>query len=216
MRILAISDERDSRLTAARCRKIRPDLVVSCGDLEPAYVDFVASAANSTVVFVPGDHDPELRRPRRPLLPAPVSFDDMWGGHEGPGGDRLPGTNVDDQILEINGVTLAGLGGSIRYEEGPNQYTERQMARRARRLKWRLSVRRRKLDLLIAHSPPHELGDDPVGPYRGFACLGRLVHDLQPSLLLHGHIHPDSVAESDRRLGGTRVVNVIPHRVIEL
>lgn len=216
MRILAISDERDSELTAARCKHIAPDLVVSCGDLDPAYVDFVASAANSTVAFVPGDHDPDLRRDPRPLLPAPASFESLWGSYDRPAGDRLPGINLDGRIMSIKGVTVAGLGGSIRDQDGPNQYTERQMARRGRSLRRRLLLRRTKLDVLITHSPPSGVGDDIEGPYRGFACFGPLLDALRPRIMLHGHIRPDGPEANERQLGGTRVVNVIPSRVIEL
>lgn len=214
MRILAISDERDPALTAARCRQIRPDLVVSCGDLDPAYVDYVASAANATTVFVPGDRDPDLRPERRALLPAPVSFDEMWEGDEGPGGDQLPGINLDGEMTSVKGITVAGLGGSVRYEDGPNQYSERQMARRGKRLKWRLLVRRARLGVLVTHSPPHDVDYNGEGPDRGFACFRSLIEELQPSVMLHGHIHAG--AQIDRVLGKTRIVNVIPHRVIEL
>lgn len=41
---------------------------------------------------------------------------------------------VADLILAA-GLRIAGLGGCVRYTEGPNQYTERQQARRARRLR---------------------------------------------------------------------------------
>lgn len=216
MRILAISDERDPLLTVARCREIRPDLVVSCGDLEPAYVDYVASAANATVIFVPGDQDADLRRDPRPLLPAPVSFEGMWGSYDGLGSDRLPGTNIDGRIMTVKGVTLAGLGGSFRHREGPNQYSERQMARRVRTLRRRLLVRRRKLGVLVTHAPPEAVGTDNDPSYRGFGCFEWLIGTLQPSLVLHGHIHPNRSSNSERHVGSTRVVNVIPHRVIEL
>ena len=216
MRILAISDERDPALTAARCREIRPDLVVSCGNLEPAYVDFVASAANATIVFVPGNEDADLRRDPRPLLPAPVSFESMWGSYEGSDSGRLPGTSLDGEIMSIAGVTLAGLGGSIRHEEGPNQYTERQMARRVKRLERRLLLRRKQLDVLIAHSPPSEIVSNNEDLYQGFACFTSLIEGRKPRLMLHGHVLSDVPEEVDRQIGETRVVNVSPHRVIEL
>ena len=68
MRILAIADERDPSLTARRLREIRPDVLVSCGDLEADYLDYVSSAANASLVFVPGNHDPDFRR--QPATPS--------------------------------------------------------------------------------------------------------------------------------------------------
>jgi Icc-related predicted phosphoesterase len=116
----------------------------------------------------------------------------------------------------MNGLTIAGLGGSIRYREGPNQYTERQMALRARRLQWQVKMRRRRIDLLITHSPPAGVGDDTDGPHRGFASFVWLVEVLRPRLLLHGHVHPHGFVKPDRQLGETRIVNVVPHKVLEV
>lgn len=213
MRILAISDERDPSLTPARLREIAPHLIVSCGDLEPDYLDFISSAANTTLVYVPGNHDvPAVER-----SPAGVTslmdFEQMWGSDEVP---EPPGISADAQIVDVKGVTIAGLGGSIRYREGPNQYTERQMARRARRIRRMAWFGRKAIDLFIAHSPPLGLGDESDGPHQGFACFIPLVETLQPKYMLHGHIHPHGFAKPDRSLGSTTIVNVIPHKVIEL
>lgn len=140
----------------------------------------------------------------------------MWGSYDGSGKDRLPGIDVDGQIISVKGVTIAGLGGSFRHREGPNQYTERQMARRVRRLRRRLLVRRKKLEVFIAHAPPGDAGSDTDPSHRGFACFESLIEDLQPSVMLHGHMPPDGIPSSDREVGGTRVFNVVPHRVIHL
>lgn len=57
--------------------------------------------------------------------------------------DDLPDTppwppgaiNADGRIVDVAGLRRAGLGGSPRYRGGPNQYTDRQQARRARGLR---------------------------------------------------------------------------------
>jgi uncharacterized protein len=33
---------------------------------------------------------------------------------------------------------------------------------------------------------------------------------------VHGHIHPYGVAQPERRLGATQIVNAVPHRLIEI
>jgi hypothetical protein len=53
--------------------------------------------------------------------------------------------SADGRVVDAAGLRVAALGGCLRYSEGPNQYTERQQARRARRLR-RLARRRRLLD----------------------------------------------------------------------
>jgi Icc-related predicted phosphoesterase len=115
---------------------------------------------------------------------------------------------------------VAGLGGCLRYRDGPNQYTERQQARRARRLA-RAAARRtrrdaRPVDLLLAHAPPRDLGDGADPAHRGFAALRPLVAAVRPRLLLHGHVHPYGAAAPDRRLDATLVRNVVGAHVLEL
>jgi Icc-related predicted phosphoesterase len=94
------------------------------------------------------------------------------------------------------------------------------MARRAKRLARRATVKRLRdgkgVDVLITHAPPKGLGDEDDQPHEGFEAFHRLVRRLHPKLLLHGHIHPYGIPRPDRYLEETRVVNVIPYRVIDL
>jgi hypothetical protein len=214
MRILAIADETDRSLTAERLRDMRPDLVVSCGDLGFDYLDFVSSAANCSLVFVPGNHDRDLSTRQPATIAGPLQFDTVWGGST-PDGEPT-GINADGRIITIKGLTIAGLGGSIRYREGPNQYTDRQMTARVRRLRRRARFGSRRVDVLITHSPPKGIGDISGGPHEGFAAFVPLIEAWQPQLMLHGHIHPHGFAKPDRQLGSTRIVNVIPHQVLEV
>jgi Icc-related predicted phosphoesterase len=210
-RILAVADEEDDRLTAARLSVMRPDLVVACGDLHFDYLDFIVSATNAPLVFVPGNHDPEVRPAARPWTPGGQPDGD---GH----GQRLPSwcTSADGRVVRVAGVVAAGLGGSMRYNNGPNQYTEREMHRRANRLAARSRLRTRRVDLLLTHAAPLGLGDGDDPCHRGFACFHDLVRRLAPRYLVHGHIHPYGQRCPDRAIGDTTVINAIPHRLIEL
>jgi Icc-related predicted phosphoesterase len=191
-RVLAIADEVDDGLTASRLATMRPDVVVSCGDLPYDYIDFVVSAANAPVVFVPGNHDPDdTARP-------------SWC------------TTTDGRLVRVGGLLAAGLGGSMRYNDGPNQYTEREMSRRVIGLAARARLRSRRVDLLLTHAPPFGVGDGDDPCHRGFECFHRLVARLAPRYLIHGHIHPYGLCRPDRTIGATTVVNAIPHRLIEL
>jgi predicted phosphodiesterase len=214
-RILAIADETTPALSVRKIRELAPDLVVSCGDLPFSYVEYVASAANKPFVYVPGNHDPSLKRD--PLfLTTAMQFREDWADAPGPTG----GTNLDVEILEECGVTLAGLGGSIRYRPGDNQYTEREMRFRVARLeaKWRLRRLRgkRHIDVLVTHSPPRDLGDMPDTAHRGFASFRGLLERMRPQVMLHGHIHPHGFEKPDRVHADSKIINVVPYRVIEV
>jgi Icc-related predicted phosphoesterase len=218
-RILAIADEIDRRLTVPRMREIAPDLVVACGDLPFEYLELVSGAVNRPLLFVPGNHDPDLTRTRDPFTAVGVGpairlpdFENMYDHGERPHG----GTNVDGRIHEEKGLVFAGLGGSIRYRTGPNMYSEDEMRRRVRRLVRRARLRRRRVDVLLTHAPPRRLGDGPDDAHRGFESFHMLLQRLRPRLLLHGHVHPHGVHRPDRMAGNTRIVNVIPYTVLEV
>lgn len=194
---------------------LRPDLVVSCGDLPFDYLEYVVTVANVPLLFVPGNHDPAVRR----RAPDPVvgALSDPSLAFREPEKQAAPEgcVNVDGRIVEVAGLKVGGLGGSIRYSEGPNQYTQAQMRRRARRLGLRARLRG-GLDVLITHGAPLGVSDEDDPCHLGFAAFHRLVAKARPRVLLHGHIHPHGEVRPDRAMGDTRVVNVIPFKLIEV
>lgn len=215
MRILAVSDEEDPRLQIPAARRLRPDVLLAAGDLDRDYLDYLTNLFEVPLVFVPGNHDPDLSGLRRSrsglLLRAGLPTAEV-----GPAG----GLNADGAVVDVGGLRVAGLGGSIRYRPGPNQYTQREQARRGRGLvrSARRAERRDgyRVDVLLTHSPPSGCGDGDDPPHRGFEALHDVVDALGPRLLLHGHIHPYGQPAPDRFLGATRVVNVVGHKVLEL
>lgn len=216
MRILAIADEISPGLLGIEGP--RPDVVVSCGDLPWEELERIVDHLNVPLLFVPGNHDPALvARTTKSVgtWPMPIESPAM----QDPPGPRGC-TSVDGRIEDVGGLRFAGLGGSIRYREGPNQYTQAEMARRARRLADRAMLRRlrdrRRVDILLTHAPPRGLGDDDDPAHEGVEALHALVRRLKPRFLLHGHIHPYGVQRPDRVLGDTRIVNVVPFTTIEL
>ena len=129
--------------------------------------------------------------------------------------------NVDGRILEVQGLRVAGLGGSLRYKDGPNQYTQAQMRWRALNLEFRARMKRvlsgrRKVDVLITHAPPFGAGPAEDAAHVGFVAFHRIIQGLRPVLLVHGHVHPYGKTQPERRVDATRVINATPSRMIEL
>lgn len=118
------------------------------------------------------------------------------------------------------GIRVVGLGGSVRYNDGVNQFTQAEMRKRVRQLGRRTRFQRLRdgkgVDIFIAHSPPLDCGDEKDPPHRGFAAFHKLIERVSPKLMLHGHIHPHGTPRPDRFLGQTRIVNVVPYRVVEV
>lgn len=213
-RILAVADEPYPGLPDLTTS--RPDVVLSCGDLPWDDLERIIDVTNVPLLFVPGNHDPALTSSPQGIVWPVTIVNPHLVDPPGPRG----GASVDGRIVDVAGLRIAGLGGSVRYRKGPNQYTQVEMARRARRLARRATVKRLRdgkgVDILITHAPPKGLGDEDDHPHEGFEAFHELVRRLRPKLLLHGHIHPYGIPRPDRYLEQTRVVNVIPYRVIDL
>jgi hypothetical protein len=209
-KLLTVSDEIVESLWTERVaeRFGSVDLVLAAGDLPFDYLEFLSSALDRPLVFVPGNHDADLSAySRRRGMWLAAGFPARYPG---PGG----AVNADGRVVEVAGLRIAGLGGSIRYNDGPNQWTERQQSRRAARLV--RAARGRPVDVLLTHSPPLGVGDRDDPPHRGFACLHTVVERLQPTVLVHGHIHPYGQPVPDRSMGETRVLNTVGYRILEV
>ena len=196
MRILAISDEPSGKLWGSQCREALTgvDLILSAGDLPPAYLSFLTCFTNAPVIYVHGNHDDiyEKKPPEGCLC-------------------------ADGKILMIKGIRILGLGGCPLYNGGPHQYTEKQMRKRFRKLWWKLR-RAKGFDILLTHAPARGFGDmdDPV--HRGFFFFVELMEKWQPRYLVHGHIHTSyKVRQSvDLHCGETTIINACGYRILEI
>ena len=201
MKILCISDRVEPMLYGPNLTAYAEgvEAVISCGDLPFDYLEYIVTFLGTPVYYVLGNHDPAPDSPERP------------GGC----------TPLDGRVVDEGCLVLAGLSGSRLYSGGPNQYTERQMRRRARALSARISCRRLvgrpRPRILVTHAPPFGLGDREDPAHVGFEAFLGLMDSHKPSLWLHGHVHlygPEVQRVTSR--GETKVVNVFGHRILEV
>jgi Icc-related predicted phosphoesterase len=168
------------------------DLIISCGDLAPDYLDFLASSLTVPVLYVRGNHDCVY-----PL--------ERYDGCE----------NIHGRIVCRRGQRIAGFEGSRRYHLGGCQYTETEMKRVVRRSRLRARFTGRP-DIVITHAPPAGCHDGADVAHRGFECFRDLIRVWQPSYFIHGHTHAYERGELVTQVGATTVINAYPYRVIEL
>jgi hypothetical protein len=206
---LAVSDEVDGRIHTAsiRERMKHVDLVFGCGDIPASYLEFLADALDRPVYYVLGNHQEELTR----------------GGERGKRFLPQGGTDLGGRVLTDSwtGLILAGLPGSPRYSNGPQQFTEFEMflkiARMIPRLLWNRWRHGRALDVLITHAPARDVGDREDLAHRGFKAVRWFLERFRPAYHLHGHIHLwDRSQGCTQVFGETLVVNVYPYHLIEL
>ncbi len=186
MKILIVSDEECPGLWDYGTReKLRPyDLILSCGDLSSSYLSYLVTLARCPLLYVHGNHDVGYR------MNPPEGCD-----------------CIDDHFVTYNGIRILGLGGCRRYRPGEYQYTESQMRRRIRRLRWQL-WRHKGVDIVVTHAPPKDLGDDTDPAHWGFTALRELLDKYQPAYLLHGHVHMRyGSREREISYGNTTIIN---------
>ena len=196
MKILAISDEECPALWDYYTPGKLDDynLIISCGDLKASYLSFIVTMAHAPVLYVHGNHD--------------TSY------------DRFPPEGCDcieDKIVICKGLRILGLGGCPKYHPGEHQYTEKQMRKRIRKLRFQL-WRHKGVDIVVTHAPPKGVGDGDDYAHRGFECLLELIDKYHPKYLLHGHNHlrygEDQTRE--REYNGTKVINVTERYVLDI
>lgn len=205
MLVLAVGDEVSSTLEKALLSGSFPKvgLVLSCGDLPYDYLEFLVDAAQAPLLYVRGNHDRPVETEDR-VIRAPQGCLD-----------------VDGKVVELGGLIILGLGGSPRYSpKGENQYTEREMRRRARRLYprlwWNSRHKERPVDILLTHAPPRGVHDAEDPAHQGFDTFLSLIHRWKPKLHVHGHTPPRPSLPTETVVGATKVVHVRGFRLLEI
>src|ERR671915_32603 len=93
-RLLAVADEVDHALYSGTVGRLAPDVIVACGDLPFDYLEYLLTMLNVPLLFVPGNHDPDLKTKPGGIDPEdftrPFSFPRMRRGPAGPARRRHP------------------------------------------------------------------------------------------------------------------------------
>ena len=165
MRVLAVADKESAYYydyyTPGKLSEF--DLILACGDLRREYLEFLATLARCPVVYVRGNHnDSFLDSPPEGCICA------------------------EDRIVVCGGVRILGLGGSHRYQNGRNMYTEGQMSRRIRKMQFQL-WKNKGFDILLTHAPARHINDFDTLSHQGFQCFVGLLERYQPNYFVHGH-----------------------------
>jgi len=196
MKILLVADHEETSLwdywRASKTEGV--DLILSCGDLNPTYLEFLVTMVNRPLLYVRGNHD------------------DVYEEKEPLGCDC-----IEDKIYNFHGLRILGLGGSYRYGVRNNMYTEREMEKRISKLKWQLKINN-GFDILVTHAPAYGYGDLEDLPHRGFECFNDLIEKYKPLYMFHGHVHREYGAFQRERVheSGTKIINAYGSWMVEI
>lgn len=197
MNILAVSDIEDKYIWDHfdRERFKDVDLIISCGDLKAAYLEFLVTMIPAPLLYVHGNHDTRYK-------------------------DNPPEgcINIDGKVyIHENGVRIAGLGGSMKYRpDALHQYNEKEMMRRVNKMK-RTIKKTKGIDILVTHSPALGIGDGKDIAHTGFEIFITMMDDYNPKYLLHGHQHSCYNRRISRKQihKATQIINVGPYYMFE-
>ncbi|NCB33073.1 MAG: metallophosphoesterase [Erysipelotrichia bacterium] len=196
MKLLLVADKEERSLwdyyTKDKTEGV--NLILSCGDLDPDYLQFLTTMVNRPLLYVRGNHDGVYDR--RP----PSGCDD-----------------IDDEVFNYHGLRILGLGGSFRYRDSEDMYTEEEMAKRIRKLSGTLSYTG-GFDILLTHAPAAGYGDMEDMPHRGFECFNALLEKWKPAYMIHGHVHQEygDFQRSCEHSSGTKIINACGHVMIDI
>lgn len=170
------------------------DLILSCGDLPPQYLSFLVTFSNAPLLYVHGNHD-ECYKVTPP---------------EGC-------VCIDDKIVEFKGLRILGLGGSMCYNEGACQFTDKEMNSRVNKLRFAL-WKHKGFDILLTHAPAAGLSDGEDLPHRGFQVFNKLLDVYSPKYFIHGHVHLNYSRKHKRvyKYKETVVINGFQSYILEI
>lgn len=89
---------------------------------------------------------------------------------------------IEDEIYEYEGVRFLGLGGSNRYKPGENQYTQKEMTKRVKKLWWKLK-RKNGFDVLVTHSRQRDCMMVRIHVIQALMCLTGLLSSISQGIL---------------------------------
>ena len=196
MKILCIADEELMEFwdyyVPGRLKEY--DLILSSGDLKAAYLSFVVTMARAPLMYVHGNHDTGY------AVTEPEGCD-----------------SIDGKIVEYRGLRILGLGGCVWYRPGDHQYTQKEMARRLRRLRWEIA-KYGGVDIVVTHAPPEGVGDSDDMAHQGFRTFLEIIDTYHPKYLFHGHVHMSygMHIQRQREYHGTQVINVCGKYVVDI
>lgn len=154
------------------------DVVLTLGDIDPQTMDYILFMAKAIPIYgILGNHDPAV----------------------------IPGlNNIHGKCVDCQGVRICGFGGGPQYKDAPNQYLEKVVRAKVKKLP--------PADIFISHAPPRITSQAEDRVHRGFEAFDWYINKYQPQYWLHAHLERNSRT----RVNETEVIGVIGRLPLKL
>lgn len=186
MKILAIADRQSRTNILELINNNNIDLFCSLGDLEYFSLQELQQV----------NHIPKIG---------------IYGNHcSGQYFEPLGITNLHLRTFEYLGLTFGGFEGSIRYKESnyAKMYTQNEATQLLENFPY--------VDVLISHSPPYGINDEPDSQtHQGFVALRKYIEEKQPRYFLHGHTYPSEEEIVEEYLK-TKIIYIYQDQILNL
>lgn len=127
------------------------------------------------------------------------------GNHDAPTPFPEGVTDLHLKTVQFGGLTFGGFNGSWKYKpRGHFLYEQAEASALIERLP--------AVNVFVSHKSPRHIHDKEDETHYGFEALTAYIARHHPRLLLHGHQH----VNQETSLGGTQIVGVYGHRIVEL
>jgi len=218
MKILCVADQRSPLVYSSGIKERFKDvdLILGAGDLPMDYYGYIVSNLNKRLYFVFGNHN--LKHYDRLARKSHAhTYDPSAVNLHSFGSILATGRVIRDRKT---GLLIAGMGGSIDYNHGVNQYSDTQMYlklfRLIPRLLWNKLVHGRYMDIFLTHSPPRGLNDREDPCHKGFKSFVWFLDHFKPKYMLHGHIHLyERNSPREIQYKETKIINVFDYYILE-
>lgn len=231
MKILCVSDYVDPLVYNQNVKEIFPDIdaIICAGDLPMDYIDFIVSVFNKPTYFIFGNHNLKDFGFYHKIDSPQGQQQYMERKHHGSGAKYMGfKTSVENIFTIKDSVTgkerpllMAGVSGSLKYNNGLCQYSDFEMKLKLIKMIPKLLKNKKKygtyLDIFLTHATPRHIHDHEDPCHKGFECFNWFIEKFKPTYMIHGHIHLYDMREE--RIGvynNTTVINAYAHHILEI
>ena len=231
MKILCVSDYVDPLIYNQNVKEIFPDIdaIICAGDLPMDYIDFIVSVFNKPTYFIFGNHNLKDFGFYHKIDSPQGQQQYMERKHHGSGAKYMGfKTSVENIFTIKDSVTgkerpllMAGVSGSLKYNNGLCQYSDFEMKLKLIKMIPKLLKNKKKygtyLDIFLTHATPRHIHDHEDPCHKGFECFNWFLEKFKPTYMIHGHIHLYDMREE--RIGvynDTTVINAYAHHILEI
>ena len=231
MKILCVSDYVDPLIYNQNVKEIFPDIdaIICAGDLPMDYIDFIVSVFNKPTYFIFGNHNLKDFGFYHKIDSPQGQQEYMERKHHGSGAKYMGfKTSVENIFTIKDSVTgkerpllMAGVSGSLKYNNGLCQYSDFEMKLKLIKMIPKLLKNKKKygtyLDIFLTHATPRHIHDHEDPCHKGFECFNWFIEKFKPTYMIHGHIHLYDMREE--RIGvynDTTVINAYAHHILEI